>query len=523
MPEPGMGANNDHSPSGADRGSGGSNDNNRGGASEKESFDRSMSNAERPGQAPASPSDSSGTDKPDRAAGPPGIGAPPSGTSPANDNNKPDDKNDDDNAPNEGPGNRGGFFSGLAETLSAPPTDASGNPRSTSPVADRVRNSTVNYSFDDVFGPAKSPRDAAIDMANAEFGVGMQVMRQDLNRAIDRTVAEYDQKIADVDQRLAEIDGRLSPSSVGGLPGPGMAGIASPEEARALMAESQALTSERAALEAKRTEFENARNLPDTLDMGHIAKDVYEVDTQLANSHISRLSHQELAELGFEPGLLENAETGFHAEVYRNSITGEAVLAFQGTDFKSIEDWKNNVGQGLGLSSPQYEQALRTAEEFDRAFAGEKRSLTGHSLGGGLAAYASVATGIEATTFNAAGLHARTLDRIGATREEALGLVTAHHVKGEALNWAQDSVVADLVTAGILGPEHALNSDLDPMPESLGVRHGYEAIGVNGLPPDYRGGLRSDLEERVSLHFMESMLNTLRQENQRLNDETRSR
>ena len=80
------------------------NDNNRGGAREDkesraekaESFDRAMDNANRPDRAPAGPSettstlendddDGNGTDRPDdrtdRAAGPPGIGAPPSSTS----------------------------------------------------------------------------------------------------------------------------------------------------------------------------------------------------------------------------------------------------------------------------------------------------------------------------------------------------------------------------------------------------------------------------------------------------------
>lgn len=415
----------------------------------------------------------------------------------------------------------GGFFGGLAETLSAPPADASGNPRSTSPVSDRIDN-TVNYDVSDIVGiPAKSPHDAAIEMANAEFGVGMQVMRQDMNRAIDKSVADYDQKIADVDQRLAAIDEQLSPASKTGVGGFGTIGFAPLEDARALLAEGRTLTDQKAELEAKRSGLENARNLPDTLDMAHIARDVYEVDTKLANSHISRLSDQELKDLGFKTGLLDNKETGFHAEVYRNSITGEAILAFQGTDFDSRVDWENNLKQGLGLESPQYKQANRVAREFADAFADEKRSLTGHSLGGGMAAYSALATGIDATTFNAAGLNARTLDRIGVTREEALDLVTAHHVNGEAVNWAQDSTTADLVAAGLLGAGYVGNSNFDPVPEAVGTRHGYEPLNTEGLPADFRGGLRSDLEERVDLHLMESVLNTLRHERQRIEDETR--
>ncbi|MGI9451083.1 MAG: Mbeg1-like protein, partial [Geminicoccaceae bacterium] len=381
---------------------------------------------------------------------------------------------------------------------------------------------TVNYSASEFFGSlTKSPRDAAIEMANAEFGVQAQVTRREINRDIDQKLAETDQQIADVDQRLADINQQLSPQMQNGVGGLGTIGFAPLDDARALMAEGRTLTEQKSALEAQRAGLEQARNLPDTMDMGFISRDVYEAQSKLTNSHINRLSDQDLAELGFEPSLLENKETGFRASVYRNSNTGETVLAFQGTNFDSVEDWKNNVAQGLGLTSPQYEQAKEVATEFQQAFAGENLALTGHSLGGGMAAYASLSTGIEATTFNAAGLNPRTLDRIGATREEALGLVSAHHVNGEALNWAQDSTAADLAAAGILGYGYARSSNFDPVPEALGTRFSYEAVSINGLPPDYQGNLLDDLGERVDLHLMESVLNTLQQERQRIFDETR--
>lgn len=484
---------------------------------------RSMSNAERPDRAPPDTKDANdrpespndGGNEPERSAGPPGIGAPPSSATPTDTNTNPTDPSQGDGQENER-----GFFDGVADVFTAPPTDASGNPRSTSPVSDRLNN-TVSYSTTEIFGfPAKSPRDAAIEMANAEFGVGMEVMRRDMNLAIDKKVGEYDQKIADLDKRLTEINEQLSPKTPNGVGGLGTVGFAPLEDARALMAEGRTLTEQREALVDKRSDIDKARNLPDALDMGHISRDVYEVNSKLTNSHISRLSDQELQELGFETGLLDNEKTGFRAEVYRNSITGEAVLAFQGTNFESVEDWKNNLQQGVGLTSPQYEQARRAADEFNTVFANEERSLTGHSLGGGMASYAALATGLEATTFNAAGLHTNTLDRVGATRDDALDLVTAHHVGGEAVSWGQDSAVADLVAAGLLGGGYAASSDFDPVPEAVGTRHGYEAIGTNGLPPDYQGGLRSDLGQRVDLHLMESVLHTLRHEKQRIDSET---
>lgn len=149
MPEPGMGANNDHGVGGSDRGTD-RNDNDRGGSREaKESFDRAMNNDDRPDRAPAAPAETTAAsddkdepaatdkpdDRPDRAAGPPGIGAPPSAP------DQPDQAETDDDDDNK-PASAGGLFGG-------PAVDSYGNPRSTSPVADRINN-TVSYDFDEV-------------------------------------------------------------------------------------------------------------------------------------------------------------------------------------------------------------------------------------------------------------------------------------------------------------------------------------------------------------------------------------
>ena len=61
--------------------------------------------------------------------------------------------------------------------------------------------------------------------------------------------------------------------------------------------------------------------------------------------------------------------------------------------------------------------------------------FVGHSLGGGLASAAAVASNGNATTFNAAGLHNNTITAGGRTN----GAVTAIRVKGEALTALQES------------------------------------------------------------------------------------
>lgn len=109
---------------------------------------------------PSSPNDDGGNnsssnakaDKSERAAGPPGVGAPPSSPSTPDAPDRPDQTsagNTDNNDDNRPASSGGGLFDSIVETLSAPPTDASGNLRSTSPVSDRLNN-TVSYSFDEV-------------------------------------------------------------------------------------------------------------------------------------------------------------------------------------------------------------------------------------------------------------------------------------------------------------------------------------------------------------------------------------
>jgi hypothetical protein len=78
----------------------------------------------------------------------------------------------------------------------------------------------------------------------------------------------------------------------------------------------------------------------------------------------------------------------------------KSVLAFAGTD--SLMDVAVDVSQVVGGLPPQYPQALGLATSQHQ----QRRDLqlAGHSLGGGLAAFASVRLGIPASTVNPAPL-----------------------------------------------------------------------------------------------------------------------
>lgn len=115
----------------------------------------------------------------------------------------------------------------------------------------------------------------------------------------------------------------------------------------------------------------------------------------------------ELRKLGIDPALLEDKSSGFHATLFRDD-NGRYVLSYEGTDFGHGGDVFTDVS-GAVATSLQVHQAIQAATTVKQRLMANgvtagNFSLTGHSLGGELAAAGSIATGSKATTFNAAGL-----------------------------------------------------------------------------------------------------------------------
>ncbi|MGY6646072.1 MAG: hypothetical protein ACXIVD_12705 [Salinarimonas sp.] len=89
----------------------------------------------------------------------------------------------------------------------------------------------------------------------------------------------------------------------------------------------------------------------------------------------------------------------FYARAY--TYNGEIIISYRGTD-ATFADLLNGWGLGVGdFNSPQAVLALEFYNAVKQA-AGENASisLTGHSLGGGLAGFVAGLHGLEATTFN---------------------------------------------------------------------------------------------------------------------------
>lgn len=149
----------------------------------------------------------------------------------------------------------------------------------------------------------------------------------------------------------------------------------------------------------------------------------------------TRVSDADLAKLGLDPALLSKPDLGFEAGLYRLD-DGAYVLAFRGTDDWGLAksgDTDDNVLQGAGYGSLQYSAAALAASEVALAVGEDNLRITGHSLGGGLAAAAAGAAELPATTFNAAGVAPETISAF--TANYAPGQVTNYRTTGDILSF----------------------------------------------------------------------------------------
>ncbi|PCD03193.1 hypothetical protein COC42_01865 [Sphingomonas spermidinifaciens] len=204
-----------------------------------------------------------------------------------------------------------------------------------------------------------------------------------------------------------------------------------------------------------------------------LSEDVYRAEpTPPAGYRVA--SADDLQALGLTPAMLEMPGSSFRARVYAtDTISGtEYVVAFRGSS--AGEDWANNAQQALGLNSESYAKALQIGRQIARS--DEQVSFTGHSLGGGLASAAAVASGRTADTFNAAGLHDDTIAAargIAASSGRGTASVDAWYVPGEILHLVQN------------GGDRALGGLLGGIPGAL-VADAPEAYGTQRALPDIR-------------------------------------
>jgi hypothetical protein len=225
--------------------------------------------------------------------------------------------------------------------------------------------------------------------------------------------------------------------------------------------------------------------------------------------------------------LLNKLPNGLNAMVYRDWITGEYILTFGGTDFGSnsqafVVDMINNIAQGAGAASSQFEQAIQIAWNIKT----EKKTqfiIAGHSLGGGLASTAALIANVPACTFNPSMVNSATFGAFFQSHPELSlsfttlndRLIERYVVNREILNWYVNPLTQYLLSQtgfnyqvkefgklhliyGAPALQNAVGdySIINGAVEWLGNRF----TGIQGF------GRWSDLTPSISLHLMDQVL-----------------
>ena len=168
------------------------------------------------------------------------------------------------------------------------------------------------------------------------------------------------------------------------------------------------------------------------LTLARMAQDVYGSDNRQRGEVQGwrPLTDDQFRQVGIDPALRHNSSSGFDADIYTDG-QGRYALAFRGTD--QGKDWATNLGQGLGFETSQYNQAIALSRQAKVAF-GEELVITGHSLGGGLAAVGAITADTPAVTFNAAGVKDKTLERVGIDPDAARAQAEAGGIRRYAVD-----------------------------------------------------------------------------------------
>lgn len=232
----------------------------------------------------------------------------------------------------------------------------------------------------------------------------------------------------------------------------------------------------------------------DDITLARLAKAAY-VDGAAPPAGWRAATGADLLAIGVRPADLVSPNSAFRARVYAQGggdggggADARFVVAFRGST-RDGGDWITNGRQAAGLGTDHYTAALAVGRRIAASGAGDRVTLTGHSLGGGLASAAAIASGRDAVTFNAAGLSRQTIagarrvaQETGADRTPD---IRAYHVRGEVLSAVQDG--GDRMMGALLGAAltrtwsgAALGHRIVDAPEAYGTRIPLDAVRPPG-------------------------------------------
>ncbi|MBO0952199.1 type VI secretion system tube protein TssD [Fibrella forsythiae] len=190
-------------------------------------------------------------------------------------------------------------------------------------------------------------------------------------------------------------------------------------------------------------------------------------------------------------GMIERSEKGTEPvyAIYQSTFepNPKPVLVFRGTDnaVNAKDDWITNLMQGNGMDTKQYRGSIKKASELRKRYGADGFEIVGHSKAGGQAAATGIVTRAKTYTFNAAGVHPRTVGREGnysvadaqQIRSDGQPVVDAFNFPHDILNNLQDTAIP-MVKGGLMMAPSAVGKAVglgltlnNTMPIAAGIRH----------------------------------------------------
>jgi len=242
------------------------------------------------------------------------------------------------------------------------------------------------------------------------------------------------------------------------------------------------------------------------IDMVDLSRDAYENDSKGIPGY-PRLSKAEIKKLGLDPSLYysDKDKSGFYASIYKDQKNGGYAVAMRGTEGE-FNDVISDAAQGIGISNVQYDKTYELAKDLRRNPTINKvnMTVTGHSLGGGLAATTGSITGYPTYTFNAAGVHKNTMKKYGISDANTKH-VQAYNTEKDPLNMIQDNrkgaiasigAVASIINplGGLIGPTASATGAL---PKAIGTRTKIPTDDGYGVGAHNTDGMRKALAKNL--------------------------
>lgn len=159
-------------------------------------------------------------------------------------------------------------------------------------------------------------------------------------------------------------------------------------------------------------------------------------------------------------------DNGLQSVLFERTVDGVKEYAYVIAGTNSVEDVLQDIAQLLGLST-QYDNIIENSKVLASELAGMELTFVGHSLGGGGAIAASMATGLEAITFNPAAVSDATIWIQNLGNPGKVTNYITHSkpykfmgmtIQGDPLNAIQDKL--GLTVPGLKIPVYSASTDL---------------------------------------------------------------